>query len=197
MNKSLKIKKIIGISIFAILVVVLQLFSNYVTFGPVNITLSLTPIVVGSIIYGPFVGSFLGLISGLFVFFAHTTMATFWEYGIFITFLVCILKMGIAGFISGIIYKYLHRFNQKFSVVLSSISVPIVNTGLFAIATLIFYKDLLYNFASEGQSIITYLFLYFIGSNFLIEFAVNSFLSPVVLRLITVADENFDLGISK
>ena len=49
-NKSLKIKRITGIAVFAALVVVLQLFSNYVQFGPVSITLALIPIVVGSII---------------------------------------------------------------------------------------------------------------------------------------------------
>jgi len=63
--KNEKIRKITGIAIFICLVVVLQLFSNYVTFGPVSITLALIPIVVGSIIYGPMAGFILGAVCGI------------------------------------------------------------------------------------------------------------------------------------
>ena len=180
MNKSLQIKKITGISVFAALVVVLQLFSNYVQFGPVSITLALIPIVVGSIVYGPLAGFALGAVGGLLVFVAPSTIGAFWDYGVFITFLVCVLKMGIAGLVSGLLYKLFNKKNKKFAVVVSSICVPIINTGLFAIAALVFYKDLLDSFNNTGQNTVAFLFFTFIGFNFLIEFAVNSILSSVV-----------------
>ena len=104
MNK-LKINKLVGIAIFMCLVVVLQLFSNYVTFGPVSITLALIPIVVGAIIYGPLAGFILGATCGLIVFFAPGTIALFWPYGIIKTFVLCILKTGLAGLVSGFVYK--------------------------------------------------------------------------------------------
>lgn len=190
MNKSLKIKKMVGISIFAAVVVVLQLFSNYVTFGPVSITLALIPMVVGSIVYGPLAGFILGSVGGLLVFLAPTTIALFWPYGVFVTFLVCILKMGIASLVAGLVYKYLNKWNKVVAVTLASIIVPILNTGLFAIAAYTIYYDLLEGFAPAGQSIAAYLFLTFIGFNFLIEFAVNSALSPVVLRLTNLSNFN-------
>ncbi len=196
MNKSLKVKRMTGMAIFVVLVVVLQLFSNYVTFGPVSITLALIPIVVGGILYGPLCGLTLGIICGILVFFAPSTMAIFWPLGVFETLIVCVLKMAVAGFISAYIYKLLHNKNKKLSVTLASISMPIVNTGLFALSTLTIFSDFLNGLASEaGQNAIIYLFLSFIGFNFLIEFAVNSILSPVVLRLTNIAAENFDLGI--
>ena len=117
------------------------------------------------------------------MFVAPATIGLFWDYGVFTTFLVCILKMAIAGLISGLLYKYLNRWNKKFAVVVASISVPIINTGLFAIAAYTIYYKLLEELAPVGQNIAAYLFLSFIGFNFLIEFAVNSALSPVVLRL--------------
>ena len=189
-NKSLKIKRITGIAVFAALVVVLQLFSNYVQFGPVSITLALIPIVVGSIIYGPLAGFALGAVGGFLVFIAPSTIGLFWDYGVFITFLVCVLKMGLAGMVSGLLYKAFNNKNKKLAVTLSSICVPIINTGLFAIAALLFYKDLLVNLNTKGQNTIAFLFFTFIGFNFLIEFAVNSILSPVVLRLVNMTKIN-------
>ena len=112
MNKSLKVKKMTGVAIFAGLVVVLQLFSNYFQFGPVSITLALIPIVVGSIVYGPLAGFFLGFVCGVIVFLAPTTISLFWPLGIVKTFIVCSLKMGLAGLCSGFIYKLLNNKNK-------------------------------------------------------------------------------------
>lgn len=194
MNRSLKIKKMVMITILSVLAIVLQLFSNYVQFGPVSITLSLIPIVVGAILYGPLCGFVIGAATGLIVFVAPATIALFWPYGVFLTFLVCILKMGIAGFVSGLLYKLFSNRNNKLAVTLSSVIVPLVNTGLFALAAYIFYYDLLAGLAPSGQNVAVYLFLGFIGFNFLIELFVNSILSPVVLRLANMAKEKFDMN---
>ena len=184
--KNEKIRKITGIAIFICLVVVLQLFSNYVTFGPVSITLALIPIVVGSIIYGPMAGFILGAVCGVTIFFGPGTIALFWPYGIVKTFILCVLKTGLAGLISGLIYKLLSNKNNKLSVILSSISVPIINTGIFALGAFFLYKDLLLSLAPSGQNILVFLLVGFIGFNFIIEFVVNSALSPVVLRLVNI-----------
>lgn len=188
--KNDKIRKITGIAVFICLVVVLQLFSNYVTFGPVSITLALIPIVVGSIIYGPLAGFILGAVCGVIIFFGPGTIALFWPYGIIKTFILCILKTGLAGLGSGYIYKLLNNKNNKLAVVLSSISVPIINTGIFALGALFLYKDLLLSLAPAGQNILVFLIVGFIGFNFIIEFVVNSSLSPVVLRLVNIWKNN-------
>ena len=75
MNKSVRIKNMVGIAIFAAVVIVLQLFSNYVTFGPVSITLALIPIVVGAVVYGPLAGFILGAVGGLLVLVAPATIS--------------------------------------------------------------------------------------------------------------------------
>ncbi|MBQ8293192.1 MAG: ECF transporter S component [Bacilli bacterium] len=185
MRRNLQINKITGIAILGALVVVLQLFSNYVQFGSVSITLSLIPIVVGAVIYGPLTGFILGALCGVLVFVAPSTMALFWEYGVITTFFVCVLKMGIAGLASGILYKLLYKKNNSVAAVVASVIVPIVNTGLFAIAAYLFYYDLLDGFAA-GQNVVAFLFLSFIGINFIIELFVNSILSTVVVRLTNV-----------
>ena len=185
MKRKLQINKMTGIAILGALVVVLQLFSNYVQFGSVSITLSLIPIVVGAVMYGPITGFALGALSGILVFVAPSTMALFWDYGVITTFLVCVLKMALAGLVSGILYKLIYKINNSFAAVTASVIVPIVNTGLFAIAAYLFYYDLLAGFA-EGQNVVAFLFLSFIGINFIIEFFVNAILSTVVIRLTNI-----------
>ena len=185
MKRNLQINKITGIAILGALVVVLQLFSNYVQFGSVSITLSLIPIVVGAVMYGPLTGFALGALSGILLFVAPSTMALFWDYGVITTFLVCVLKMALAGLVSGILYKLIYKINNSFAAVTASVIVPIVNTGLFAIAAYLFYYDLLAGFA-EGQNVVAFLFLSFIGINFIIEFFVNAILSTVVIRLTNI-----------
>lgn len=185
MRKNRQINKMTGIAILGALVVVLQLFSNYVQFGSVSITLSLIPIVVGAVMYGPLTGFALGALSGILVFVAPSTMALFWDYGVITTFLVCVLKMALAGLVSGILYKLIYKINNSIAAITASVIVPIVNTGLFAIAAYLFYYDLLAGFA-EGQNVVAFLFLSFIGINFIIEFFVNTILSTVVIRLTNI-----------
>lgn len=190
MKKNFDVNKLAGIAIFMCLVVVLQLFSNYVTFGPISITLALIPIVVGTIIYGPLAGFILGATCGVTVFFGPATVGLFWPYGIFKTLILCIAKTGIAGLLAGYIYKLFTKRNNKLAVILSSISVPIINTGIFAICAFYLYKDLLQSLCPAGQSVLVYLLVGFIGVNFIIEFVVNSALSPVVLRLVNIAKKD-------
>ena len=181
---SLKIKRMVGLASLASIVVVLQLFSNYVQFGPVAITLALIPIVVGAIIYGPKGGLTLGLIHGAIVCTAPTTIALFMPITVFGTIVVCLLKSGIAGLVSGYVFNLLKK-NHLVAVIAASVVVPLVNTGLFTIASFTIFTPLITGFANDmGLNVAKYFFLYFIGYNFLIEFFVNSALSPVVIRIV-------------
>lgn len=174
--KSENIRKLTGTALFTALVVVLQLLSNYISFGPVNITLSLTPIVLGALLYGPIVGAFLGLVNGAIVLTAPATLSVFMTANPVATVFICLLKTAIAGAIAGFMPMIFR--NEKIrliGVILASLLVPIINTGLFAIGSLIFFMDIF-------QSV-EYLFLTAIGVNFLIEFGVNALLSPTIYFL--------------
>lgn len=185
MNKSKKIKKITMLAIFIGLVVCLQLFSNYVQFGPVSITLALIPIAVGAILYGPLVGLMLGMVCGFVVFFAPSTISLFWPIGIFKTLIVCLFKTGIAGLIAGLIYKLINNKNKTFAAVCASIVVPLINTGLFSLAAVTWFSEIIGN-----NNFFEYFVLTIIGVNFLLEFFINSFLSPVVVRIVNFMELN-------
>ena len=164
-----KIKKLTGTSIFMALVIVLQLISNYITLGPVSITLALVPIALGAIIYGPLAGLFLGLIHGAIVIVSPSTLTAFMPLYPVQTIFVCLLKSGIAGLVSGLIFKYLKNKNFTLSIILASLCVPLL-------------RPLLDSWTSEGNAV-GYLFLSVIGYNFLIEFVINSALTPTIISL--------------
>ena len=91
MNNSQKIKQMVGLSLLASLVVVLQLVSPYIPLGPVTITLALIPIAVGAVIYGPTGGFILGCVLGVLVCVDPTT-TVFLQYSFIGTVIVCRLK---------------------------------------------------------------------------------------------------------
>lgn len=171
MNNSIKVMT--GTALFTALAILLYFLPIKV--GPLSINLSLVPLALAAIIYGPLPGLFIGLLIGGIVLIDPTTSA-FLAYNPFVTVLLCLLKTGLAGLLSGFIAKWIKN-NQPLSVIVSSISVPLVNTGLFAVGCLLFFID--ESFIPSAE----YLFLTMIGLNFIIEFSVIAILSPTIVYL--------------
>lgn len=183
------VKKITGVGVLTALVVLLQIFSNYVQFGPISITLALIPIAVGAILYGPWAGLFLGAAAGAIILTAPST-AAFYTFAresshpvlmILAIVLLCLLKTGLAGLAAGFIFKAFKNNHDKIGAIIASISVPLINTGLFILVSMWLFVDL---FGSIG-----YLITMVISINFLIEFVVNAALSPVVYYIVKVVEK--------
>lgn len=191
MKNSKQIKKMVGISVLSVILIVLQLIANYIQFGSVSITLALIPIVVGSILYGPVCGGFLGFLNGILVLLAPSTIGFFMPVDLIATIFICLLKTTVAGIVAGVVFKVLYKKNFKVAVVLASILVPIINTGLFAIGSLIFFQPLL---VADGKTMLEVLLFGLIGVNFIIEFLVNSIASPTILYIVKIGSKNYDLG---
>ena len=119
------VRTIAGLGVLTAMVVVLQLLSNYVQFGPVSITLSLFPIAVGAMLFGPFGGLFLGLVDGVIVLTAPSTISFFFAYTPIGTIFVCLAKTGLAGFIAGWIFK-LHKKDVRAEFVAALIVLPLL-----------------------------------------------------------------------
>src|SRR5574344_1460032 len=147
MKNSLRIKRLVGIASLAAVVVVLQLISNYIQFGTVSITLALIPMVVGAVIYGPATGFGLGAIMGLFILTAPSTV-TFLSFNAFFTVILVILKTGLAGLVSGFVFKGIVRLNflkkakLPVAIICATLVAPLINTGLFIMGTAILFQGL-------------------------------------------------------
>ncbi len=202
MNKnSLKIKRLVGLSILTALVILLQLIGNYVTIGTVNITLALTPIALGAILYGPVAGLYLGAVMGCVVLFVSQS---FIAINPFVTVVLCLLKSGIAGLVSGFLYKGIAHFANKekdvnkkriyivLAVIVSCLIVPILNTFIFTCGASIFFYSIFGLDSSKGAFGVIFAAVF--ATNFLIEFIINVVLTPAVITILKVITKNYNLG---
>ncbi len=173
--------------------IILQVIGNYINPSFSNINLSLIPIALGAILYGPLVGGFLGLVCGVMVILSPSTISIFFAVSPVGTIVTCILKTTLAGVISGLVMKLFKKNNFVGSIV-SSALVPIINTGLFAVFAALFFKENLNALVASNSALYpnlaAALFLGFIGLNFIIEIISTVILTPSLYKIIEQNSRN-------
>ena len=174
------------------LVVVFQCLATYTTFfGPFSTAIGLIPIVVGAAMCGPLMGAWLGLTFGVVVI-ATGGANLFFAFSIFGT-LVTVLAKGIAcGYAAGLVYKLLAKFNKTVAVVVSAVTCPVVNTGVFLLGSAVFFMGHANAIAEMlGMNVSGFgLFLALAMANFLFEVLMNLLLSPIIVRLLDIWSKN-------
>ena len=187
-------RKLIYTAMFAAVVVILQMFVS-IPLGMFTITLTLVPIMLGAILFGPLSGAFLGGVFGVVVAIQVITGAAgpastlMLVQAPVITVVLCILKGAVAGWVSGLVYQAIRKTEKtKLAVILSAVACPIVNTGIFCLGLVVFYNNLLNEWSIAGgyAGAFTFILLGLIGLNFVVEFAVNVLLIPVSLRMMKI-----------
>ena len=177
MNKKKFSSKDIALTgILTAIAIVLQLLSNIIP-TTVNINLSLIPIVLGALLLGPIAGAFLGLVNGVIILLSPNTVSVFIAISPFGTILTCLTKTTVAGLVAGFIAKGLRNKNDVLASVLASIVVPVINTGMFIIYTIIFFKEGL------GLPTIGSILTAFIGINFIFEIVSTLILGPSLYKI--------------
>jgi uncharacterized membrane protein len=187
-------RKLIYTAMFAAVVVVLQMFVS-IPLGMFTITLTLVPIMLGAILFGPASGAFLGGVFGVVVAIQVVTGAAgllstemFLQTPV-VTVVLCVIKGAAAGWVSGLIYRAFAKHEKnKLGVILSAIACPIVNTGIFALGLFVFYNSLINTWAINNAFAngFTFVMIGCIGLNFVVEFIANVLLIPVSLRIIKI-----------
>lgn len=185
--KRMNTRTITGVAIFTALVIILQFLGSFIRFGPFSISLVLIPIVVGSALYGPSAGAWLGFVFGLIVLLSGdaSVFLTVSPLGTVITVLV---KGTAAGLLAGHAYKLLAKLNAYVGVIGAAIAAPVANTGIFLLGCVLFFMETITGWA-EGAgfpNVGNYMIIGLAGGNFLFEMLVNIVLSPVILRLINI-----------
>ena len=199
MTNSQNIKKLVGMATLTALVVGLQFLSNYVSFGSVSITLALIPIAMGAVLYGPLAGLFLGLVMGGIVLTAPSTIAVFMPINLPLTILLCLVKTGVAGLVSGLLFKLFAYIAKKqesvkakkilfaAGIIVAALVIPVINTGIFIVGAVLWFSEPFGGtFAGIVSAVLTI--------NFLIEFLVSAILSPALVTLVNVLTRQYDLG---
>ena len=189
-----KTQSLVGTAILAALVIVLQMFV-VIPIGIFYITLTLVPIIIGAILYGPRAGALLGGVFGVVVAIQVVTGAAgvlsfkMFEALPVVTLALCVIKGVAAGLVSGVVYKlFKGKEKNALGVILSAVACPIVNTGIFVSGLFVFYYDLMSEFASANAyaSTVAFIFIGIVGLNFVVEFVINVLLIPVVLRILSI-----------
>ena len=198
MNQSRALKhtwitEFVTLSILAAVIVVLQLVASSIKIGTVSFTLVLIPIVVGAAFYGKAAGAFLGAVFGIMAFIGCATGSDFggsvlFNANPFICFLVCIAKGSLSGFCAGLVYRLVSgkapSLGRSYvASLLAALTAPVVNTGLFCLSMVLFYHDVLVEWAA-GSEILNYVLFGMVGVNFLVETGINLICSPAINTIV-------------
>lgn len=193
-TKFFNTKNITYLAILTALLIVLNLLST--VFKVItNINLTLIPIVLGALLLGVKGGFILGLISGLMTFvFGVTGLDDFTNFLFtqhpILTFLICTVKITVAGILGGVIYNFFKDKNKYVATFLASAIVPIVNTTIFILGALTMFDTFSGLSSNKGVSVMYYLIILCAGVNFLIELAVNLIVAPAIHSVINVLEKN-------
>lgn len=191
-NNHTVIVRMASLALLAALIVVLQTVASSIRIGPVPISLTLVPIVVGAILFGPGAGAGLGAVFGVVCLIAGITGADQFTNVLWLAspgwlIVVCMGKAVLCGLCAGLVAKAL-RTEQTLSCICAALCAPIVNTGVFAIGMLTVFRPVLQSYAG-GTYVLYFLFVAFIGVNFLVEFCVNAVLSAAIARIVQVVQK--------
>ncbi|MBQ7131786.1 MAG: ECF transporter S component [Oscillospiraceae bacterium] len=187
-TQKMSIKTMTFGALLTALVIVLQLMGSFIRFGQFSVSLVLIPIVIGSAIGGPYMGTWLGAVFGATVL-ASGDAAAFLTIDAIGTVITVILKGTACGFVAGLIYKLFEKKNQTVAVISAAIICPVVNTLIFIAGCFLFFYDTISTWASDGNAV-KYIFLVLVGGNFLFELAFNIILSPTIIKLLNYTKKN-------
>ncbi len=186
--------KMVSLGILSAIIIVLQVLTTYFPTKPFPITLALIPIIIGSALFDEKAGAFLGGVFSVVVIImcvigADVGGAMVWNANPFLCVLVCMLKGICAGYVSGLFYRLIEKKNNFVATVVAGLTAPIVNTGIFVLGLVLFFKDILAQW-SGGSDVLYYILFGLLGVNFLVEVGVNMVLSPVIVKILHAISKN-------
>lgn len=188
-----RIQRITAIGLLSAMVIVLQFVSMALRFSAFSITLTLIPIVVGAALYGVGAGAWLGLIFGTAVLLTGDA-AAFLVWNIPGTIITVLAKGILAGVASGLVFKLLEKKNRVVATVTAAMVCPVVNSGVFLLGCLAFFFGDIAGAAAGtayADNVIGFIVIFYIGFNFILEFAINAVFSPTVVYIVNIGKKHF------
>ena len=183
MKQKFDTKAIVITGLLLALEVVFQTLGNYLQIGLVNINLTLVTVVLAAVWCGPLSAMILGFFNGIMALFSPSTLAIFMPINPVATVFICLLKCTVAGLVASLIYRAFNKVNRivgmTAGVITASIAVPVINTGIFALGSILFFRPFLESGVSEAfPNIGAFLIFGVIGINFVIELATTVVVAP-------------------
>lgn len=193
-NKMSLSKQLAFLAIFVALVVVIQVLSTVLgkIFMVVAPTLVFVPILIAIVTLGFWQGVLLGGVFSTVVLIFTVTGYDSFSLLIFqdqpvLTVIMIYAKGCLAPVIAGLVYNALKNKMEKGSIWIASLLLPVVNTGVFCLGMLVFYKGFLVE-TFKSDNVFYIVFITLAGVNFLVEFFANVILTPVVTDVKKIFD---------
>ena len=180
-------EKLTLMALLTALVAVLSYFGGFIKIGSLaSINLTLIPVVLGAVLYGPIAGGWLGAVAGV-IFFITPDAAVWLALNPVGTVITVMLKSSLAGACAGLAYGMMGKFNKYLAVIVSAMVAPIVNTCVFLLGCSVFFLDSIkYEASQKGISILTVMIVTYVGLNFVFEFIANVVVSPTLFKLVNI-----------
>ena len=179
------------IALIAVLQILATVFSKMVAL-PVSITLTLVPIVVGAVLFGPGAGAILGFAFGAITLILGVTgfdpvvLQSFQFSGIGTIGLI-LLKGTAAGAAAGAIALPFKKKDKLYPAVFSAAALaPLTNTAIYIVGMMTIFKGTWEGQAEEygGMLILALIIIGMAMVNFVIEMIINMVLAPSAVRII-------------
>ncbi len=166
------------------LIAVFQVIASIVPTNP-SINLTLIPVVIGAIILGPRAAAWLGFVGAVSVIVTPSTFI-FYEWNWWGAVLTIVLKGVLSALAAAYLFKLLEKLNKWVAIVAAAAICPIVNTGIFVLGTLIFFKQQITETYSVQGNFLYFILFTYIAFNFVFEFAANVVLSPTIAKIVEI-----------
>ena len=181
-NKKVKIQTLALGAMFTALVIMLQMFGQFIRFGTFQTSLVLVPIIIGAALCGSKMGAWLGFAFGLVVLLNGDALL-FLNWNVVGTIVTVLLKGTLCGFVAGLVYNLIEKHNKHLAAFATAVVCPIVNTGVFVLGCYAFFYNDIAKFALENGlgNATNAIFIGFAGGNFIFELILNLILTPVII----------------
>lgn len=196
-SKFFTAKNVALLGILTGLVIVLQLFASAIPMFGVTLNFSLIPIALAGIMMGWLGGTIVGFACGFVVFITMAVLghepstAFLFQTDPYILSFMCIGKTTLAGAVSGLLCKYISKYNRAVAVGISSLIIPIINTGVYMLG-MVLMKSSVAQFLKLDVSTASVVFVVVFGIiwlNFIVEIIINTLFTPILYRVIKVIDK--------
>lgn len=191
-------RNVATLGVLIALTVVLQLFASAVTIGPITLNFSLIPMALGAMVLGAAGGGIIGFVSGAVTFINCAVLgrepftAYLFQQSPVVLTLVCFGKTTVAGAAAGFIFAALRRINITVGAAVSSVALPVINTGLYMLGMVIMYPHVAaYMSIESGAGIVFAAVFAVIWLNFVLEVVVSGVCAPALATVMRVVEKNY------
>ena len=173
----------------AILLVMSLTPLGYLNVGPLAISLNMIPVAIGAVALGPGGGAFLGAVFGITsclqcvgIGGASAMGMILFEISPVLTIIQRFASRVLAGWLTGIVYKGLHKAHFHFASYVTGFCSALFNTAFFMVALVLLFGHTEYlQELIAGKNILLFI-ISFVGINALVELLATTLVAGVVCK---------------